>query len=143
MSESSEYQAWNNFVLNSYPPAIETDRKCRAAAIANLYMGAANNGGINSFLTVTAELSTQEVLEAMRELGLSENATQFSAVVKGLGQELPASSSDARWNMLDQLWTDDLDDLDTLTTQSSAELMRILERHVTEYKAYYTSLGRL
>ena len=142
MSESSEHQAWNNFVLNSYPPSAETDSKCRAAAVASLYMGTANNGGINSFLTVTPELNTQSVLEALQELGLNETAAQFSAVIKGLGQHLPTATSDERCDILDQLWTEDLDALDTLTVQSDAELMRVLERHVSEREAYYASMNR-
>ena len=142
MSESSMHQAWNNFVLNSYPVSAEADSKCRAAAITSLYMGAANNGGINSFLTVTPELSTQSVLGALQELGLNETAAQFSAVIKGLRQHLPAATSEERWDILDQLWTDDLDALDTLTVRSDDELMRVLERHVIENESYYASMHK-
>ena len=54
--------AWNNFVMNSRPAAYARGTNARAAAIANLYMGLANNGGINSFLTCSYDLDASEVL---------------------------------------------------------------------------------
>lgn len=36
-----------------------------------------------------------------------------------------------------------MDDLDMLTEQADAELMRVLELHVCENEAYYAALNRL
>lgn len=105
-----------------------------------MFMGGANNGGLNSFLTTSHELCAQEVFEALLEIGASEAARQLGQVLAGLGQPLPAAPSELRWEVLDRLWTDDLDDLDTLSSQADAELMAVLERHVSEYRTYYTGL---
>ena len=142
MTDHLKHHAWNNFVQSSYPPARSIDKVRRAAAIANLYMGAANNGGINSFLTATPELSTNEILDAFIELDMPETAAQFKAVVSGLGKDLPVSSSDARWKMLEDLWNEGIDDLDCLTEQADAELMRLLERHVAENEEYYAAMRK-
>jgi len=137
MNDNPGHQAWNNFVQGSDPSDPSLSKACRAAAIANLFMGAVNNGGINSFLTATPELGTEEVLDAMLELGMSETATQFGAVISGLGRHLPASSSEERWQTLESLWTGEMDDLDVLTPQADAELMHVLELHVRAHEAYY------
>jgi hypothetical protein len=142
MSDDLEYQAWNNFVQNSYPPAPFVDKARRAAAIASHYMSGANSGGLNSFLTINPELGTKEVLEALLYLNMTETAAQFTAVVAGLGRDLPVSSSDERWEMLEDLWTEDMNELDLLTDQANAELMRVLEFHVRENEAYYAAMTR-
>ncbi|MFC3441265.1 hypothetical protein ACFOKF_08650 [Sphingobium rhizovicinum] len=142
MTDNVEYLAWNNFVQGSYPPAPSLSKVRHAAAIANLYMGAANNGGINSFLTVTPELNTNDVLDALLEMNMIETAAQFKAVIVGLGQHLVASSSDERWRILEERWTDEMDYLDGLTPEADAELMRLLEAHVSEHEEYYAAMNR-
>src|SRR5258706_102905 len=134
-------QAWNNFVLRSDPTSAPPDRSKRAAAVAALYMGAANNGGINSFLTSTYELASQEVLDALVEMGATVAARELEAILKALGEPLLASSAEVRWDALGRLWKPELNDLDVLSYEADAELMRVLEQHVQANEAYYAALG--
>ena len=141
MSQHLDNQAWNNFVLKSDPMVSGGDRAKRAAAIANVFMGGVNNGGFNSFLTATPELGSQEVLDALEEIGATEAAKQLGAVLTGLGQPLIRSSQEVRWHLLDRLWRDELDQFDVLSYGADAELMRVLEQHVRENRAYYLALN--
>lgn len=134
-------QAWNNFALNSDPYSPEIDQIKRYAAIANLYMAGANNGGINSFLTAAPLLSGQEVVDALVGLGATSAAEQLIAVLNGLGEAILRSSAESRWETLDRLWTYDLDELDVLSEETNAEMLRVLERHVNSHVVYYQMLG--
>lgn len=86
-------QAWNNFVMHSDPASCEYGTSKRAAAIANIFMGAANNGGLNSFLTASHDLDATEVLDALTALGAAQAAHQFDLVLQEIGISLPASSA--------------------------------------------------
>jgi hypothetical protein len=141
MSSTSDHQAWNNFVMHSDPTLRGIDGAMRAAALANLYMGAANNGGINSFLTASHDFGSQIVLDALREVGALHAAQQLAGILTKLGTPLPTSSEVERWQILKRLWTEDMDEHDVLTSEADAELMRVLERHVSENESYYLTLS--
>ncbi len=132
--------AWNNFVMRSSAASYEPGSSKRAAAIANLFMGAANNGGLNSFLTSTYDLDSSEVVSALTELGASKAAHQLGIVLQGLGAPLPISTQDERWDLLEKQWHDDLDELDVLTEEADSELMAVLERHVAANEDFYRHL---
>lgn len=140
MSLESDNRAWNNFIMHSDPVSSSIDGAKRAAAIANMFMGGANNGGINSFLTATHEVGSQEVLDALSSVGARVAASQLAEVLDALGEQLPRSSADDRWRALDRLWTEDLDVHDVLEARADAELVRVLEHHVRENEAYYRAL---
>lgn len=141
MPTSADYQAWNNFVMLSDPNAPGLDGAKRSAAIANLYMGGANNGGINAFLTSQYQFGSEEVLKALQDLGATKAAQQLAEVLTALGQPLPPATADERWDALERLWTEALDDLDVLTEVADAELMRVLESHVSANASYYAGLA--
>jgi uncharacterized protein DUF4375 len=134
-------QAWNNFVMRSDPSSHEQESSKRAAAIACLYMGLANNGGLNSFLTSTCDLDASEVVDALTAVGANLAARQLEKVVQGLGKPLHRSSQEERWNLLEQYWTEELDDFDVHSSEADAELFAALERHVRENEAFYLGLG--
>lgn len=133
-------EAWNNFVMLSNPEMYGRGSSLRNAAIAALFMGMANNGGLNSFLTCAYDLDAQEVLEALGAVGASKAATQLETIMLGLGISLPASSQEERWNLLDINWTDELDNFDLLRPAADEELLATLERHVFDNEAYYRGL---
>jgi len=54
---------------------------------------------------------------------------------------LPRCSQHVRWDQLDRLWTEDLDNYDALSAEANEELMEALERHVGANEAYYIALG--
>jgi hypothetical protein len=96
-------QAWNNFVMRTDACAHEQEGRKRAPAIACLYMGLANNGGLNSFLTSTCDLDAREVVDALTAVGAHLAARQLEKVVQGLGKPLPRSSQEERencWNSI-------------------------------------------
>jgi len=132
--------AWNNFVMRSSATSYEPGSSKRAAAIANLFMGAANNGGLNSFLTSTYDLDSSEVVGALTDLGASKAAHQLEIVLQGLGAPLPVSTQDERWNLLEEKWHDDMDELDVLTEEADSELMAVLEMHVAANEDFYRHL---
>jgi hypothetical protein len=135
-------QAWNNFVMRSDAYAHEQESRRRAAAIACLYMGLANNGGLNSFLTSTCDLDACEVVDALAGVGAHLAARQLEKVVQGLGKPLRRSSQEERWNLLEQYWTQELDDFDVHSSEADAELIAALEQHVRENEAFYLSLDK-
>lgn len=137
----TDYAAWNNFVMGSDPFVREGDSGRRSAAIANMFMGLANNGGLNSFLTSTYEFGSEEVVEALRAVGALLAAEQLESVIRGLGGHLPPCSQEERWDLLEEKWSDELDCLDVLEEASDAELILVLERHVSEHMDYYLALG--
>ena len=85
MSDTSDHEAWNNFVMNSQPDDYPVGSSKRAAAVANQYMGGANGGGLNSFLTNTWELDAADVLEALLGVGAQVAAKEFDFILHGLG----------------------------------------------------------
>lgn len=137
------HDAWNNFVMNTDSSKYGVGSMKRAAAIANLYWGLANNGGINSFLTSSYDLDASEVLASLETIGATQAAQQFRKVLDKLDSPLPASSHATRWDQLDSLWNDELDDIegfDVLSSEADSELAQKLEHHVSEYNDFYLSL---
>ena len=124
----------------SEPSAYDAGSEKRHAAIASLFMGAANNGGLNSFLTSTWDFDAAEVKESLLAVGAYAAAKQLEAVLTGLAIPLPVMSQDARWAALDVAWTEELDGLDSLSSTSDDELMVVLERHVASNEAFYLEL---
>lgn len=133
-------RAWNNFVMNSSPASYEPGSSKRAAAIANLFMGGANNGGLNSFLTSTHDLDASEVLGALTGLGANAAAHKLKVVLHGLGVPLPASTQDQRWSLLEKQWHDGLDECDDLGEEADSELLAVLESHVAANEDFYSRL---
>jgi hypothetical protein len=115
--------------------------KRRAAAIASIYMGCANNGGLNSFLTSSYDLDSREVLESLEALGASVAAAQLRQVLEELGDPLPVSTQDERWERLEDDWTDELDELDVLSEEADADLTAALKRHVEEFSDFYLRMN--
>jgi hypothetical protein len=140
MADSSSLEAWNNFVLGSQPSDHQAGSSLRAAALAKMYMGLANNGGINSFLTSSWDLDAAEVVEALVSVGAFAAAQDLSLVLRGLGVPVLRSSQDARWNLHERYWSEALDEHDFLSDEADAELMRVLERHVCEHEDFYLAL---
>jgi len=126
--------------MHSDPAPYERGSSKRAAAIANMFLGGANNGGLNSFLTSTYDLDAEEVVDALTALGAGKAARQLDAVLTGLGTRLPASTEDERWRLLEERWHDALDDFDILSRDADAELMAVLEAHVAVNEAFYSRL---
>lgn len=136
-----ESSAWNNFGMSSRPEDYPLGSIRRAASIANRYMGGANNGGLNAFLTNNWELDASEVLNSLKTIGADEAAKQFELVLKGLGVPVPASTQDERWELLEQHWTEELNDHDILSDEADRSLTAALERHVAENEAFYLENG--
>lgn len=137
MSENDKTTAWNNFVMRSNPGLFEKGDERRAAAIANRYMGGVNGGGMNSFLTYSYDLDVGEVVNSLKALGANVAAGQLESVLNTLGNAMPAMSENERWLLLEESWTEALDELDMLSDEAESDLMTALERHVTEYQDYY------
>ncbi len=137
MEENEQTAAWNNLVMNADPSVFEHNDKRRAAAIACIYMSLANNGGINNFLTSAYDLDSNEILASLEDIGANLAANELRNLLNRLGKSLPASTESERWDCLDELWTDQLDEFDMLTTESDQDLMVALEKHVKEYANYY------
>ncbi len=140
MSDMPSNEAWNNFVMSSQLGDYEPGSITRSAAIAKMYMGQANRGGINSFLTNNNELDAAEVLEALVSVGASAAAEQLDLVLRGLGVPVPPASEEARWNLLEHHWSDELNEHDILSDESDRDLMQALERHVKQNEAFYLAL---
>lgn len=133
-------KAWNNFVMHSKPSEYDVGSSKRSAAIANLYMGLVNNGGINSFLTCTCELDAAEVVDALHAVGACIAAKQLGDVLRMLDSPLPASSQDVRWKLLEECRSDVSNEGDMLSEDADRELMRVLERHVRDNEEFYLAL---
>lgn len=140
MTDSPSDDAWNNFVMRSQPDDYELGSSKRLAAIAKMYMGQANRGGINSFLTNAWELDATEVLEALQSIGAVTAAKEFAYVLSELGAPIPSSSQDVRWRLLEQRWSDALNEHDLLSDEADKELMRTLGQHVLEHEDFYLKL---
>lgn len=137
LQDPIEFDAWNNFVMNSQPADHDKASSKYAAALAKTYMNGANSGGINSFLTNYWEQSGAETLSALKAIGASAAAEQFDKVLIGLGVPVPASTQGDRWELLEKYWLEDLIAHDTLTDEADKELTRLLEQHVEENKVFY------
>lgn len=140
MNMSRNIEAWNKFAMQSSPSDFQVGTPLRAAAIANRYWGSANNGGINSFLTVSYDLDAKEILEALILIGALEAAKQFNRVLLALRVPLPVSSQDDRWNLLERHWTESMDSHDLLSEEADRDLSRALKIHVEAYEDFYISL---
>lgn len=126
--------------MNGNPASYEPGSDKRAAAIANLFMGGANNGGLNSFLTSAHDFDASEVLDALTDLGASAAAHQLKVLLQGLGVSLPVSAQDERWSLLEKQWHDGLDECDVLSEEADGELMAVLENHVAANEDFYSRL---
>lgn len=133
-------EAWNNFVVGSEPRFYDAGSKKRAAAIANQYLELANNGGLNSFLTVSWDLDANEILEALISIGAPIAAKELGNVLRRLGVQLLPSSQDTRWELLDRHWTEALNEYDVLSEEADADLMSALSHHVSEHEDFYLNL---
>jgi hypothetical protein len=140
MSQTAGNDAWNNFVMNSSPGEYPKGSIKEAAAIAKTYMGQANNGGLNSFLTNNWGLDAKEVHIALETIGALIAAKQFKKVLDGLGVPVPASTQDERWDLLERHWSEELNDFDSLSEEADKDLMQVLEKHVQENESFYLSL---
>jgi hypothetical protein len=141
MENTPSTQAWNNFVMLSEWHSYDAGTDKRAASIAALFMGLVNNGGLNSFLTSSYDLDAKEVLESLSEIGALTAAQQLNRVLECIGTSLPVSSQNDRWDALEQYWSDELDDFDTLSIEADKQLMEVLERHVANHEEFYLGLG--
>ena len=140
MSESSNHDAWNNFVMGSQPADYQAGSIKRAAAIAKMYMSQANHGGLNSFLTNSWELDAAEVLDALRAIGALVAAKEFEFILRGLGVPVPAQSQDTRWDLMEWHWSEEMNEHDFLSDAADKEIMRILEQHVQQNEEFYLAL---
>ncbi|MDB5675560.1 MAG: methionyl-tRNA formyltransferase [Sphingomonas bacterium] len=140
--QNCSVEAWNNFVMLSDPASYGRGTSRRAAALANLFMGVANNGGLNHFLEATSEFDAQEVEAALLEIGARKAAGELAAVLAGLGVSMPAMSQDQRWAILEENWTEPLDALDVLSSEADEELMTALGEHVAKDEAFYLALAQ-
>ncbi|MCA0964901.1 DMP19 family protein [Salipiger bermudensis] len=137
MTDDEKIAAWNALVLNADETYRDGTGERRAAAIAAVYMGGANRGGINSFLTDSPDLAAQDVLDALETLGATVAAGQLRTILDELGDPLPAATPEERWDQLETLWTDNLDVFDVLTEAADKDLLAALERHVERNLDYY------
>lgn len=140
MGDKREMNAWNNMVMNADPELYDLGDERRDAAITCLYMGGANNGGLNAFLTNYSELDAQDVLQSLEKVGASTAANQFRDVLKALGGQLPSATQEERWDQLETLWTGELDAVDFLTGEADESMVAALETHVSKYIEYYLSI---
>jgi hypothetical protein len=142
MSDSEDFDAWNNFVMNSQPGGYPKNTMRRAAALAKNYMNQVNGGGINSFLTNNWELDGGEVVEALNKVGAVAAARQLADVLRELGKPVTASSQEVRWQLLEECWPEHEEiEFDMLSDDAESGLMSALEQHVKEEKDFYQSLS--
>ena len=133
--------AWNNFVMRSYPYDRSVTKQLHQAALATLFMGLANNGGLNAFLTSTYEFDATEFAEALTAVGAFTAAEQLHGVVRGLNIALPVMTQSERWDALDEAWNEEVEHLDTLSQAADDQLMEVLDRHVRAHQRYYLTFG--
>ncbi|MET0183083.1 MAG: hypothetical protein ABW199_09380 [Caulobacterales bacterium] len=124
----------------SEPLAFEKGSDKRAASISARYMGLANNGGINSFLTCSNDLDASEVLDSLVAIGAMTAAKEFSQVLRGLGHALPATSQEERFSALEALWHKSLNELDVLSLEADNDIADALKRHAEQNAAFYEAL---
>ena len=102
MSESDDFEAWNNFVMGSQPDDYPAGSDKRAATIAKNYMNGSLGGGINLFLTNNWELGGDEVLKSLQHVGAAAATKQFSEVLTRIGQPILPSTQEQRWDLLEK-----------------------------------------
>lgn len=142
MSLTDHQTAWNAMVMQSDPDAYPQGDERRAAALAAFYMGIANNGGLNHFLTASWFHDAQEVLRALKDLGATAAAAQLEDVLDKLDLSLPAQSQEERESLVDGAWTEDLDRHDVLTEEADDSLIAALEAHLDRHMSHYLDLAR-
>ena len=140
MTDEQQMVAWNNLVMNAEPSKYDVGDDKRAASIVSLYMSGANNGGLNYFLTYSYDLDAQEVLASLETLGASIAAAQFRFVLDMIDDPLAESTEEARWDKLDDLWTDDLYNFDVLAKDADQDLADALTKHIEEYAEFYLQM---
>lgn len=64
-------------------------------------------------------------------------------MLEKLGELLPATTEDERWDKLELLWTDELDEMDGLTTEADESLVAALEAHVSKHMEYYLKFSAM
>ena len=96
MGNAKETTAWNNLVMNADPEVYEVGDERRTAAIACLYMGGANNGGLNAFLPNYWDLSGHEVLKCLKKLARNPRRSSFgkSSKLSAKVSRLPRKTND-------------------------------------------------
>ena len=92
---------------------------------------------MNAFLTNYSDLDCEEVLQSLEKIGAITAADQLRGVLKELSGFLPAATQEERWDKLEQLWTDKLDESDLLTVEADESLLAALEAHVSKHFDYY------
>lgn len=127
--------------MNGYPYCSELRGARLAAGISKHFMGGVNGGGLNSFLTNSYELDSQQVLDALRAIGAVKAAADLAHVLDILGTPLLKSSQDERWHLLETIWVDELNAYECFADTTEAELRGALERHVRENKEFYLGLS--
>lgn len=137
MTEDQRIAAWNALVMDPDPLQYPPDDPRRAAALVALYMALANNGGILHYLELTPDHAAAETLAALQSLGATEAAAQFTLVLSNIGTPLPVQTSEERSDILEAVWTDDLDELSVLSEQSDTDLTAALDRHLDDHGAGY------
>lgn len=137
MTEEEHTRAWNNLVLNAAPDRFPRGDILRAAAIASIYLAFANNGGLNSFLTSSYDLDAGEVVASLEKIGATYAAKELQKLLDKLGEPLLASTQDERWERLEELWTEDLDECDVLSVEADQDIVGALEKHVEENLDHY------
>jgi hypothetical protein len=140
LTETQQVVAWNTLVMSADPTKFPQGDIKRSAAIASIYMGIANNGGINHYLTYSHALNGDETYGALIDLGANIAASEFRIFMDELGEPLKATNQDARWDTIERLWNDKLDALDVLTKDADKDIIRALNKHIHEHGAFYLGL---
>jgi hypothetical protein len=141
MSDPEDFEAWNNFVLNSQPEDYQAADLKHFAALAKNYMNGAESGGINSFLTNNWQLGGQEVLNALNAVGAVAAARQFAEVLNIIDMPILASTQYERWDFLEKYWPENaVETFDLLSDAAEKSLMFALEQHVQKNEEFYRSL---
>ena len=77
----------------------------------------------------------------MLAIGALTAAKEFGYVLRQLGQPIPRSSQAHRFNLMDKLWRESLNNVDVLSRAANDDLVRALELHVLHYEDFYAALG--
>lgn len=140
LTQTQQLVAWNTLVTDADPSKYPRGDIKRAAAIASIYMGIANNGGINHYLTYSYALDGIETYDALIQLGANVAANQYKSILEQLNEPLIATTQDDRWNIIERLWTASLDASDLLTNDADKNILLALEKHIQDHSACYLGL---